>query len=162
MEDLHGGLQLVGAERNEVGVGAVRQHYRLLFHEFVYRAQIVAQAGSQLELEVLCGLFHSLGQALAYRPGIAIHEAQQLVHCLTVLLSAYPADARRVALADVSQQAGSPQPLVAVVHTLGAGAHREDAGKQVQGLAHGPRMRIRAKVAHPLAPRTPVEECAGN
>ena len=53
MKDLNCRLQLVRAKRDEVGVGAVGKHHSLLLHELVNRAEIVAQAGSQLELEVL-------------------------------------------------------------------------------------------------------------
>ena len=56
VEDLDGGLELVLGERDDVGVGAVAEHDRLLLHRAAQRLEVVAQPGGPLELQVGAGL----------------------------------------------------------------------------------------------------------
>ena len=58
VEDLHGGLELVLGEGDDVGVGAVAEHDRLLLHRPAQRLEVVAQPGRALELELGAGLAH--------------------------------------------------------------------------------------------------------
>ena len=52
VEDLHGRLELVLGERDDVGVGAVGEHDRLLLHRALERLDVVAQPGRPLVLLV--------------------------------------------------------------------------------------------------------------
>ena len=67
-----------------------------------------------------------------------------------VLVGADPADAGRRALADVAEQARPADLAGPLEDAGGAGAGREDAQQQVEGLADRPRVRVRAEVADAL------------
>ena len=64
-----------------------------------------------------------------------------------------PLDAGRRALADVTEQARPADRLGPPEDTGAARAHREDPQQGVDGVANGPRMAVRAEVAHSLALR---------
>src|SRR5699024_7182237 len=158
VEDLDGGLQLVGVDGDEVGVGAVAEDDGLLLHDLVDRLEVIAQTGRALELELPGGLLHLPGELPDHLVGVAVHEGDETVDDVAVLLRGHAPDARGGALVDVAEQAGTAQALVPVVDALRAGPHRENTGEQVEGLAHSPGMGVGAEVAHPPAAGTTVEE----
>ena len=74
MEDLDGGLQIIAVDGNDIGVGVVGEHHRLLLHRLLHRAELVAQRGGALEIEVLGGRLHVVTD-LAHHPlGVAPRE----------------------------------------------------------------------------------------
>ena len=110
-------------------------------------------AGGELELEVVTRLGHPPLEAPDHRVGLAGHEVAEVVDDLAVLVGADPADARGAALADVAEQAGPPDLPGALEHAGAAGTRREHPQQQVEGLADGPGVAVRAEVAHALALR---------
>ena len=64
VEDLDGGLELVVGEREHVGVGGVAEDDGVLLQRLLERADVVAQPGRLLELELVRGLLHPPLEAL--------------------------------------------------------------------------------------------------
>ena len=151
VEDLHRHLERVLGERDDVGVGAVAQHDRLLLQGAVEGAEVVAQAGGLLEVERLGGGVHLPLEALGEGRGAAGHEVAEVVDDLAVLLGRHRAHARRGALVDVAEEARATDLRRALEDAVAARAHREDAQQQVDGLADGPRVAVGAEVAGALA-----------
>ena len=151
VEDLHRGLQLVLGEGDDVGVRAVAEHHGLALHRPAQRAEVVAQPGGPLELQLLGGGLHAPFQ-LAHQPvGAAGEELAEVVDDVAVLVRGDPADARRGALVDVAEQAGPPDLAVPAEHPGAARAGGEDPQQEVERLADGPGVGVRTEVAHPLA-----------
>ena len=148
---MHRDLQLVLGEGEHVGVGGVRQHDRRLLEDPLERADVVAQAGGALEVELGRGLLHLGGQPPEEAAGLPRHEVAEVLGDLAVALRVDPADAGCAALVDVAEQAGPPDLAGALEHPGGAGAHREHAQREVERLADRPRVGVRAEVAGPLA-----------
>ncbi len=147
VEDLDGDLERVLGQRDDVGVGAVAEHDRLLLQRPLQRAEVVAQPGRALEVLGVAGLVHLALDALDERTGLAGHEVAEVVDDLAVLVGRHVADARGRALADVAEQARPadlPRPLE---DTVAARAHREDAQQDVDGLADRPGVAVGAEVA---------------
>ncbi len=63
VEDLDGGLEVVVGEGEDVGVGAVAEHDGLLLQRPLQRADVVAQPGGPLEVELGGGLAHLASRA---------------------------------------------------------------------------------------------------
>ncbi len=150
VEDLHGRLQLVLGEGDQVGVGGVGEHHGALLHRPLERVYVVAQAGGPLVLHLLGRLLHGLLQAADVRTRTAGHEVAELLGQFAVLLGGDAADAGGRALADVAEQAGAADLGGALEDPGGAGPYGEDAQHQVDGLADGPGLAVRTEVAHAL------------
>ena len=151
VEHLHGGFERVVGEGDHVGVGAVAEHHGLLLHGPAQRRDVVAQAGGPLELQLLAGVEHLLLQPADHGVGAARHEVAETVDDLPVLVGGDAADARRGALADVTEQAGPADLPGPLEHPGRAGPRREDAQQQVERLADRPGVGVRPEVAHALA-----------
>ena len=108
VERLDRGLQLVLGERDDVAVGAIAQHDRLLLQGPVQRLDVIAKPRGPLVLLRRRGPAHLRLEPLGELAGLAGHEVAELLGQLAVLGGTDPADARRRALADVAQQAGRP------------------------------------------------------
>ena len=113
------------------------------------------QPGGPLELELVGRLPHRGLEPLDDRVGVALEELEELVDQLVVALLVDLADARARALLDVEQQARPAELLVALELVVGAGAHRERAQQQVEGLADRVGVGVGPEVADALAPRAP-------
>ncbi len=88
VEDLDGDLERVLGQRDDVGVGAVAEHHRLLLQRPLHRAEVVAEPGRPLEVLGVAGLVHLALDALDERAGLAGHEVAEVVDDLAVLLGA--------------------------------------------------------------------------
>ncbi len=150
VEDLDGGLQLVLGDRDEVGVGRVGEHDRVLLHGLLQGLDVVAQAGRPLVLHLLGRLTHLLLQAADVRVRAAGHEVAELVGQFAVFLGGDAVHAGGRALADVAEEAGAARTGGVLEHARRARAHREDAQEQVDRVADRPRVRVRPEVAHAL------------
>ncbi len=82
---------------------------------------------------------------------VAGHEVAEVIGDRPVLLGGHPAHAGRRALVDVAEQAGPTARRCPLEDAGRAGAHREDAQQQVEGLADRPRVAVGAEVAGALA-----------
>ena len=91
VEDLDGGLQLVIGERDDIGVGAVAEHHGLLLHGPAQRADVVAQPGGPLELQVVGRLRHPPLQLPDEVVGAAGEEVAEVLDDLAVLRRRRPA-----------------------------------------------------------------------
>ncbi len=150
VEDLHGRLQFVLGDGDEVGVGRVGEHDRVLLHGLLQGPDVVPQAGRPFVLHLVGRLHHLLLQTAEVGAGAAGHEVAELLGQLLVVLGGDPADAGGGALADVAEQAG-PAGAGGVLEDAGrAGAHREDPQQQVDGVPDGPRVPVRPEVADAL------------
>jgi hypothetical protein len=150
VEDLDGGLQLVLGEGDDVGVRAVTEDDGLLLQRPPQRAEVVAEPGGLLELQVFRRGGHLTLEAPDHRLGLAGHEVAEVVDDLPVLLGVDPADAGCGALADVAEEAGAADLAGALEHAVGAGASREDARQRVERFADGPRVGVGPEVADAL------------
>jgi hypothetical protein len=108
VEDLHRCLELVLGDPDDVGVGGVGEHDRLLLQRPLERADVVAQPGRPLVLLGRRRGGHLLLQPLDVARGAAGHEVAEVVDDLPVLLGGDLVDAGRGALVDVAEQAGRP------------------------------------------------------
>ena len=116
VEELHRDLELVLGEGEHVGVGGVGQHDRRLLEDPLERADVVAQAGGALEVELGGGRLHLSGQPAEEATGLTRHEVAEVLGDLAVPLRVDPADAGRAALVDVAEQAGTPDLAGALEH----------------------------------------------
>ena len=73
-------------ERDHVGVGAVAEHHGLLLHGPAQRADVVAQPGRPLELQVLRRLGHPPFQLAHHLVGAAGQEVAEVLDDVPVLL----------------------------------------------------------------------------
>ncbi|GAB4002408.1 hypothetical protein GCM10029992_40550 [Glycomyces albus] len=162
MEDLHGRLEFVVGDGHDVAVDVVGEDDDLLLDDLVEGRDVVAQSGGLLEVEVLGGGLHLGEQPPADRGGVAGHEGAEAVDEFAVLLGGDAPDARGRALADVGQEIGAADPVAALEFGVGAGADREDAGEQVEGLANRPGRAEGAEIAHALAAGAAHDLGAGN
>ena len=89
--------------------------------------------------------------------GPAGQEVAEVVDDVAVLVGGHPADAGRGALVDVAEQAGPPDLAVPLEDPGGARAGGEDAEQEVERLADGPGMGVRAEVADALAPGAAID-----
>ena len=161
VEELHRDLELVLGQGEDVGVGGVGQHHGRLLEHPLERPDVVAQPGGPLEVELGGGALHLLGQAGHEPAGLTGHEVAEVLGDLAVARGVDPADARGAALVDVAEQAGPADLAGPLEHPGGAGAHREDPQREVEGLADRPGVRVGAEVpgalalgaAHDLGPR---------
>ena len=151
VEDLHRRLERVLGEGDDVGVGAVAEHDRLLLHRALERLDVVAQPGRPLVLLVGRGDLHVLLEAAQERRGLAGHEVAEVVDDLRGAPSAStrPTHGRR-ALADVAEQARPADLAGPLEHPGRAGPGREHPQQQVERLADRPGVRVRPEVAHAL------------
>ena len=154
MEDLHRCEQFVRRDADHVGVGAVAEHHRLLLHRPPQRAQIVAQPGRLLEIQLGGRRRHLLLQPADHRVGLARHEVAEVHHDLAVFLGGDLAGARRGALADVAEQARPADLLRPPEHPGRARPGREHPQQHVERFPDGPGMGVRPEVPDALAVRT--------
>ena len=78
--------------------------------------------------------------------GLAGHEVAEVLGQRAVILRADPLDARRGALADVTQQAGAADLARPLEHPGRAGPYREHPEQRVHRVADGPGVAVRAEV----------------
>ena len=158
VENLHGHLEFVGGERDDVGVGAAAEDDGLLLQRPPQRADVVAQPRRGLEVQLLRCRAHPILQ-LAHEPvGAPGEEVTEVFNDVAVLLGTDPPDARRRALVDVAEQAWPPDLVVPLEHPVRAGARRENPQQQVEGLADRPGVGVRTEVAHALAPGATLDQ----
>ncbi len=150
VEDLHGRLQLVLGDGDQIGVGGIGEHDRVLLHGPAQGPYVVAQPGGLLVLHLFGGLVHLRFQPGEVGPGPAGHEVAEVLGQFAVLLGGDPADAGGGALADVAEQAGAADLRGALEHARGAGPDREHPEHQVHGLADRPGVGVRPEVPHAL------------
>ena len=105
VKDLHGGFQVVVGERDDVGVGPVAEHHRLLLQRTLERTDVVAQAGGPLEVQLCRGGVHLPLQVARETIGLAGQEIAEVHHDLPMLGGADPINAGGRALVDVAEQA---------------------------------------------------------
>ena len=135
----------------DVGVGAVAEHDGLLLHRPLEGPDVVAQPGGPLVLLVGRGACISFSSRRRYGLVWPAMKSQKSSTICAVLLGVDPADAGRRALADVAEQARPADLAGPLEDPRRAGAGREDAQQQVEGLADRPGVGVGAEVAHALA-----------
>ncbi len=151
VEDLHGSFKLVLRERDDVGVGAVREYDRLLLHRPAQRADVVPQPGRAFVLLFGRGRAHLTLELADIAAGLTRHEVAEILDDAAVLGGVDPADARRRAPVDVAEQAGTADPSSLFEHPRAARTRRKDAQEQVEGLPDGPRVGVGTEVADAVA-----------
>ncbi len=154
MEHLHRGLQLVLRQGEHVRVRGVREHDRVALQGALQGTEVVAQPGRPLEVELGGGGAHLRLQTSGEALGVAGEEVGDVVDELPVLLGAHPPDAGRRALADVAEQAGSPDLGGPLEHSGAAGPYREHAQQLVDRLPDRPGVGVRPEVPGALLLRT--------
>ncbi len=150
VEDLHGRLQLVLGDGDQVGVGRVGEHDRALLHGLLQGPDVVAQPGGPLVLQLVGRQHHLLLQAAQIGAGAPGHEVAELLGEFPVFPGRDTAHAGRGALADVAEQTGAVGAGGVLEDPGRAGAHREDAEQEVDSVADRPRVAVRPEVAHAL------------
>ena len=161
VEELHGNLQLVLGEGEHVGIRRVGQHHGRLLQDPLQRADVVAQAGGALEVQLGRGILHLAGEASDEAAGLACHEVAEVLGDLTVALGVDPPHTRCAALVDVPEQAGTTHLTGPLEHPGRARAHGKHAQGEIEGLADGPRVGVRAEVPGALALGPPQHLGAG-
>ena len=149
-EHLNGCLQVVLSVGEQVGIHGRAEHHGVTLKRLSQRGNIVTKNRGTLKVHISCGGLHFRGQLGDMLLSATTHKPGQPARQLAVLLGANLAHARRCALIDIAEQAGSAAILRAVKHAVRAGAHREHAQQRIQGFTNRPRLRIRAKIAHAL------------
>jgi len=150
VEDLDGGLQLVGGQGVHVRLRAVGQDDGVAAHHPAQRGDVVAEpAGAFVVLRVRGGE-HLLLQARDEAGGVAVHERAQVLGEGAVGGGGDASDTGRAALVDVPEQARPPRTPGPAEHSHGAGADGEDAQEEVHGLADRPRVGVGPEVARAL------------
>ena len=150
-EDLHRHLEGIVDEAEHVGVRAVAEDDGLLLEHPVEGAEVVAELGRELVLLRLGRRTHALLDALGETCCLPAHEGQEVVDDLAVLVDVDSSDARRGALADVTQQTGPIDRLGSAEDSCRAGPHRKHPEQGVDGVADGPGVAVRPEVPDPLA-----------
>ncbi len=161
VEDLDGGFELVLREGDDVGVGAVGQHHRLLFHGPAQGADVVAQPRRAFVALVRRGLGHLALEGADVPAGLPGHEVAEILDDAPVFGRVDAAHARCRAPVDVAEQAGATDLARTFEHPCAARSGREDAQQEVEGLPDGPRMGVRAEVADASALGTTHDLQAG-
>ena len=169
VEDLDGSLERVLGERDDIGVGAVGEHDRLLLDCALEGPDVVAEPGGPLVVLVGRGDLHLLLQPAQVGTRLPGHEVAEVVDDRPVRRGVDAADAGGGALADVAEQARPADLAGALEDPAGAGARREDAQQQVEGLADRPGVGVGTEVAdalplgaaHHLQPRVLLVEGDG-
>ena len=151
VEDLHGGLQRIFGQCDDVGVGRVTKDDRVLLHGPGERSDVVTQSRGTFEVLLVRGCPHLALQAAHVRRGVAVHERAEVLHDGPVLSGADASNTRCRALADVAEQARPAHLAGSAKDTRAAGACGKDPEQQVQRLADRPRVRVGPVVANPLA-----------
>ena len=121
----------------------------------MYRSESIAKARRALVLQLLGGGAHLGIEPLDDLVGVAVEEVTQLGDQLSVLGLGDLANAWATALLDVEEQARPTQSLVLVELARAAGANRKAAQQQVERVADGVGVRVRAEVARALALAAP-------
>ena len=150
-EHLDGDLQLVIGDADDVDVLAALGHHLLLLDRLAHGDEAVAHPGGALELQRLRCRGHLPFQAADDLVRVAVEEVAQLLHQLPVGHLLDLAHARAAALLDVEQEARPAEAVVLVELARAAGADGEAAQQQIEGVADGVGMRVRAEVAGALA-----------
>ena len=150
VEDLDCGLERVLGERDDIGVGAVSQHDRLLLDGALEGLDVVAEPGGPLVVLVGGRDLHLLLQPAQVGTRLPGHEVAEVVDDRAVSRGVDAADARGGALADVAEQARTADLTGALEDPAGAGACREDPQQQVERLADRPGVRVGTEVADAL------------
>ena len=130
-EHLDAGLAALGEEGEDVGLLEGRGVDHRLLGDAGQRADAVAQARGALELHVVGGGLHLLGEPAHDQARLALQEVLGLVDEAPVVLEADQAGAGRGAALDLVQHAGA---RAALVDAVGAGAQQERLLQGVQRL----------------------------
>ena len=138
VEDLHGRLELILGQRDDVAVGTVTEHHGLLLQRPLQRAHVIPQPGGPLELLRRRGLPHLRLDPADITRGLARHEVAEVLRELAVLGRAHPVDARGGAFADIAEQAGAADLPGPLEHPGRAGPYREHPQQGVHGVPDGP------------------------
>ena len=152
VEHLDGCLELVVGQPDHVEVLVAVGDHLLSLDRLADVGQPVAAPGGPLELQLVGRIPHRGLEPFDHRVGVALEELDELADQLVVALLVDLADARTGALLDVEQEARSAELLVALELGVGAGAHREGAQQQIEGLADRVRVGVGPEVADALAP----------
>ncbi len=113
VEDLHAHLEVVLGDADDVGIGAVVEHDRVLLQCPGERAEPVAVPRGVLVLLPLGGLPHLPLDGAHIRLRLPGEERAQVLDERAVVVGLDPTDARRAALVDVAEQARPPDLLAA-------------------------------------------------
>ena len=114
VEHLHARFERVLGEADEVVVLLAGADHLLALDRLAHARELVADAGRELELELVGGVAHPLLEPLDDRVVLAVEEVEELLDELHVLVVVDVADARRRALLDVRVEARPAEPVVAV------------------------------------------------
>ena len=151
VEHLHRRLQFVFGDADHIEVLTAIGHHLLLLDRLAYREQPVAKARSPLEFQVRRSLAHIGFEPVDDLVGVAVEEADQVVDQLLVCRRLDLADTRTGALLDVEQQTGAPETFVLRELGRAARADRKRPQQEVEGVANGVGVGIRAEIAGSLA-----------
>ncbi len=146
-ELLHSGRELVVGYTKDVRVDVVGENNGALGECRVHGAKLVAVPRRGFVVEFCRGRLHLFGDEGGVTAIVARHKRGEIERNGLVLFFSHPSDAGRGALADVPEQAGPARLRGAFVGGVGAAPHGEDLEHQVDGLADGPDLGVRAKVA---------------
>ena len=155
VEDLHGRLELVLGQGDDVAVGPVPEHDGLLFQRPLQRAHVVAQPRGALVLLGRRGLPHLRLDPADEPRGLPGHEVAEILGQLAVLGRAHPVHARGRAFADVAEQAGPADLPGPLEHPGRAGPDREHPEQGVHRVPDRPGVRVGPEVPGALALRAP-------
>jgi hypothetical protein len=131
---LHARAAFVFDEGNHIFVHAVGLHDFLALQHFLQGADLVAQGGGALELQVLRRLLHLRRELAQQVVALALQKQRDLLHNLAVLLSVCQPRAGRKATPHVVIQARAL--LGRAVPHLAARDQREGAVQQAVRLPH--------------------------
>ena len=157
VEHLHRGFQVIVGECDNVGIGAVSEHDRLLFQYPLNRTDVIAQPRRPLKVEFCSGGIHLALQITGKAVGPARQEVTEVTHDPAMFLRADSADTGRRAFIDIAEQTGTFDLPVPLEHSAGTGTRREDPGQQIQRLPDRPGVRVRSEVAHTFAARAAID-----
>ena len=154
-EHLHGRFEIVVGETDHVEVLVAIGHHLLTLDRLAHRCEAVANARRPLELECVRRFAHLGLEPLHDRVGLTVEELEELGDEPVVGRLVDLPDAGAAALLDVEEQARPSLPLVVRELVVAARTHGEGPQEQVERLADGVGVSVRAEVAHALAPCPP-------
>jgi hypothetical protein len=108
MEHLHGGLEFVVMQGEDVGVGIFREDHGVAFEDLAQGDDVVPEPGCPLIVEFGHGGRHVLFKPADEAFGFATHEGTEILRKVPVFLGSYASHARGRAFVDVSQKARAP------------------------------------------------------
>ncbi len=167
VEHLHRGFQVIVGECDDISIGAVSEHDRLLFQYSFDRTDVITQPRRPLKVEFCSGGIHLALQITGKAVGPTRHEIAEVTHDPAMFLRADSADTGRRAFIDIAEQTGTLDLRVPLEHSAGTGTRRKDPREQIERLPNRPGVRVRSEVAHTFAtwaainhqPRELLVEC---